>query len=48
MNVCVGEAGEDAPAAEVDDVRRRERRLVSTDAAGDPLAGDRERAHDGQ
>ena len=44
----VGEAGEDAAAAEIDDLRRCERGLVRADAAGDPVAGDRERPRDGQ
>ena len=43
VDVRVGEGGEDAAAAEVDDVRARERRLVDADAAGDVRAGDRER-----
>ena len=42
VDVRVGEAGEDAPPAEVDDVRRGERSLVRADAAGDPIARDRE------
>ena len=42
MDVRVGEGGEDAAAAEVDDLRARERRLVHADAAGDVRARDRE------
>ena len=38
----VGEAGQDAAAAEVDGLRARQRRLVHADAAGDPLACDPE------
>ena len=38
MDVRVGEGGEDAAAAEVDDVRARERGLVHADAAGDVRA----------
>ena len=48
VHVRVGEAGDDAAAAEIHDLRRCERRLVSADAAGDPVAGDRERPRDGQ
>jgi hypothetical protein len=44
VDVGVVEAGQDAAAAEVDDVGRGERRLVDADAARDPVAGDRERA----
>ena len=44
VHVRVGEAGEHAAAAEVDDLGGRERGLVRADAAGDPVAGDRERA----
>ena len=43
MDVGVGERGEDAAAAEVHDLRARERGLVDADAAGDVGAGDRER-----
>ncbi|MEZ5099129.1 MAG: hypothetical protein R3C15_04875 [Thermoleophilia bacterium] len=43
VGVAVGEAGQDAAPAEVDDVGRRERRLVRPDGARDELAGDRER-----
>ena len=39
----VGEGGEDAAAAEVDDLGGRERRLVRPDAARDAVARDRER-----
>ena len=48
VHVRVREAREDAAAAEVHDLRRRERRLVSADAAGDPVACDRERPRDRQ
>ena len=44
----VGEGGEDTAAAEVDDLRARERGLVDADAAGDVGAGDRERTCDRQ
>ena len=44
VHVRVGEAGHDDAAAEVDDLRRGERRLVHADAARDALARDRERA----
>ena len=44
VDVRVGEAGEDAAAAEVDDLRARARRLVDAHAAGDVRARDRERA----
>ena len=47
MDVRVREAGQYAAAAEVDDVGARQRRLVRADAAGDPLAGDRQGALDG-
>src|SRR5947207_12131305 len=43
MDMRVVEAGEDAAAAQIDDVGRRKCRLVHADAAGDPLAGERER-----
>ncbi len=43
VDVRVGEGGEDAAAAEVDDVRAGERGLVDADAARDVRAGDRER-----
>jgi hypothetical protein len=43
MDVGVGEAGKDAPPAEVDAIRARERGLVRPDAAGDPLPRNRER-----
>ena len=43
MDVRVGEAGEDAPAAEVDPLRAGQRGLVRPDAAGNPVARDRER-----
>jgi hypothetical protein len=42
VHVRVGEAGEDAAAAQVDDLWARKRRLVGTDAARDPVARDRE------
>ena len=41
MDVRVGERGEDAAAAEVDDLRARERGLVDADTAGDICTGDR-------
>jgi hypothetical protein len=41
--MCIGEAGDDAAPAEVDDVRRRERRLVRRDSARDAVARDRQR-----
>jgi len=44
VDVRVGEAGHDDAAAEIDDLGRRERRLVHADPAGDAAAGDRERA----
>ena len=44
MDMRVGKAREDDAAAEVDDLRRGERRLVHADAAGDQAARDRERA----
>jgi hypothetical protein len=44
VDVRVGEAGQHAPAAEVDDLRGGERSLVHADAARDPVSGDRERA----
>ena len=44
VHVRVGEPGNDDAAAQVDHLRRGERRLVHADAAGDPVAGDRERA----
>ena len=43
VDVRVREGGEDAAAAEVDDVRAGERGLVDADAARDVRAGDRER-----
>ena len=43
VDVRVGEGGEDAAAAEVHDLRARERGLVDADAARDVRAGDRER-----
>src|SRR5256885_11392459 len=43
VHMRVGEPGEDAAAAEIDDLGRRERSLVRTDAAGDPFPGDRDR-----
>ncbi len=46
MDVGIGEAGQNTAAAEVDDVRRCERRLVCPDAAGNAVAGDGERALD--
>ena len=48
VDVRVREAGKHAAAAEIDDLRRRKRRLVRADAAGDPVAGDRERPRDRQ
>ena len=45
VDVRVREAGEDAAAAEIDDLGCRERGLVGTDAARDAVAGDRERPH---
>ena len=48
VDVRVVEARQDAAAAQVDAVGARERRLVRPDAARDPVAGDRERADDGQ
>ena len=44
VHVRVREAGEHAAAAEVDDFGAGQRCLVRADAAGDSLAGDRERA----
>ena len=44
VDVRVGEAGEDAAAAEVDDVRARQRRLVHAHAAGDVRARERDGA----
>ena len=44
VHVRVGEAGQDAAAAEIDDVRARQRRLVGADPAGDGLARNGERA----
>ncbi|MBA3375028.1 MAG: hypothetical protein H0U00_04320 [Actinobacteria bacterium] len=46
VNVRVGEARDDAPAAEIDDVGGREGGLVRTHSACDPLARDRECASD--
>ena len=43
VDVRVGEARQNAPTAEVDRVRARERRLVHADAARDPIPGDPER-----
>ena len=43
VHVGVGEARQDAPPAEVDPLRAREGGLVRPDAAGDPVARDRER-----
>ena len=48
VDVRVREARKDAAAAEIDDLRRRERRLVRADAAGDAVARDRERPRDRQ
>ena len=48
VHVRVGESGQDAAAAEVDDVRARERRLVHAHAAGDVRAGDRQRPRSGE
>ena len=47
MHVRVAEPGQDAAAAEVDPIGRGERRLVRSDPARDPLAGDRNRPRDG-
>ena len=47
VDVRVREAGQDAAAAEVDDVGARQGRLVRADAARHPLAGDGQRALDG-
>ncbi len=44
MDVGIGEARQHAAAAEVDAVGARQRGFVRADAAGDPLAGDRETA----
>jgi hypothetical protein len=44
VDVGVREARDDAAAAQVDDLGRRERGLVRPDAARDPVARDRERA----
>ena len=44
VDVRVGEAGEDAPPAEVDDVGAGQRSLVRADAARDAVACDRQRA----
>jgi hypothetical protein len=44
VHVRVVEPGEDDPAAEVDDLRRGERRLVHADPARDPLTRDRQGA----
>ena len=43
VDVRVGESRYDAPSAEVDDLRRGERGLVRADAAGNPVARDRQR-----
>jgi hypothetical protein len=43
MHVRVGEPGEDAAPAQVDRLGAREGCLVDAHAAGDPVAGDRER-----
>jgi len=48
VDMGVREAWEDAAAAEVHDVRGRQRRLVRSDPTGDTVAGDRERAGDGE
>ena len=45
VDVRVGEAGQHATAAEVDDVRARQGGLVGADASRDPIACDRERAY---
>ena len=44
VDVRVGEAGKDAAAAEIDDIRAGQRQLVRPDAARHVRAGDRERA----
>ena len=48
MDVRVGEAGQDAAPAEVDDLGRGEGRLVRPDPAGDPAARHGERPRDRQ
>ena len=48
VHVRVGESREYAAPPEVDALRPGKRRLVRADAAGDPFARDRERAHDRQ
>jgi hypothetical protein len=44
VDVGVAEAGEDAPATEIDAVRAGQRGLVGADPAGDAVACDREGA----
>ena len=44
VDVRVGEAGKDAAAAEIDDIRTGQRQLVRPDATRHVRAGDRERA----
>ena len=46
VDVGVGEARKHAAAAEVDPLRSRQRRLVRTHGARNPVAGDRERGRD--
>jgi hypothetical protein len=46
VDVRVGEPRNDAAAAQVDDLRRRQDGLVRAHPARDPLAGDRERPRD--
>ncbi len=48
VHVRVGEARNDAAAAEVDRLRTREHRLVDADASRDPVAGDGERGRERQ
>jgi hypothetical protein len=48
VHVRVAESRDDAAAAEVDALRPGQRRLVRSDAAGDPLARDRQAPHDRQ
>ena len=48
VDVRVVQPRQDTAAAQVDPVGARERRLVGSDAARNPVAGDRERADDGQ
>jgi hypothetical protein len=48
VDVRVGEPRQHAASAEIDGLGARKRRLVDADAAGDPVAGDRERARLGK